>query len=129
MLDEGKPRRVMIRPNETVWDALPDASLPDPLIATFLAGENPLDDFIGGATISKLPQQTIDGAPCDGARIASDPITISAYFNRATGALQRVVTVTEEATVTSTYAKFEVDPVLAPDTFTLTMGAAKTTAF
>lgn len=122
-----KPRRVVVKPNQTVWDALPDASLPDPLIDSFLAGENPIGDFAGAAKLETLAPQIIDGAICDAARIAADEVTITAYFNRTTGALQRVTTVTGDATLDSTYSKIEIDPVLAPDTFVLNGAQSKNT--
>ena len=57
-----KAERVVVAPNQTVWDALPDVSLPDPLIDSFLAGQNALDDFGDAAKLSKLPALTIAGA-------------------------------------------------------------------
>lgn len=127
-----KPRRVVVAPNQTVWDALPDVSLPDPLIDSFLAGQNALDDLGDVAMLSKLPAQTIGGVPCDGALVKADAgdetLQISAYFNRVTGLLQRVITQTGETTLTTNYSSIELDPVIAPGTFSLALTGAKATA-
>ena len=129
-----KAERVAVAPNQTVWDALPDVSLPDPLIDSFLAGQNALDDFKGGTSdFAKLPALTIGGALCDGARIKAqsgeDALQISAYFNRATGALQRVITQSGETILTTDYSEIDLDAVVAPGAFSLALNGAKETIY
>ena len=125
--NDEMPQRVVVRPNSTVWDELPDVSLPDPLIASFLAGENPFGEFVYDATqVKKLPDQTIGGQGCEGISLLNEAdeesLTISAWFSRESGLLVRVVTRAGETLVTSDYSKIERDGELAPGTFTLTMG-------
>ena len=118
------PQRVVVRPNYTVWDELPDVSLPDPFIDSFLAGENPLEDLLAETTdVKRVPDQTINGAVCEGVSIVNateeETLAISAWFSRESGLLIRVIARTGGATITSNYARVELDGDIAPGTFVL----------
>ena len=120
-------QRVVVRPNYSVWDELPDVSLPDPFIASFLAGENPFGEFVYDTTqIKKLPDQTIGGELCEGISLLNesdaDSLTISAWFSRESGLLMRVITRAGETLITSNYSQIERDGELAPGTFALALG-------
>lgn len=130
--NDEMPQRVVVRPNFTVWDELPDASLPDPWIASFLAGENPLDEFISAETqIQKLPDQTIGGALAEGISVVNSAgeasLSISAWFSRESGVLLRVITIAGGARVTSNYSQIQLDSDIPAGTFALSL-ADKDTA-
>ena len=125
--NDEMPQRVVVRPNSTVWDELPNVSLPDPFIASFLAGENPFGEFVYDTTqIKKLPDQTIGGELCEGVSLLNEAdeesLTISAWFGRESGLLRRVVTRAGDTLVTANYSQIERDAELAPGTFALTPG-------
>ena len=125
--NDEMPQRVVVRPNYTVWDELPNVALPDPFIASFLAGENPFGDFVYDTTqIKKLPDQTIGGAVCEGVSLVNEAdeesLAISAWFSRESGLLMRVITRAGDTLVTSNYSKIERDAELAPGTFALALG-------
>ena len=128
--NDEMPQRVVVRPNYTVWDELPDVSLPDPFIDSFLAGENPLESFLSEATeIKALPAQTINGAPCEGASLVNatddETVAISAWFSRESGLLMRVVARTGGVTITSNYSQIELNGDIAPGTFALALADKK----